>query len=252
MPKPGYKMTATGEIREESGVVNQRDERVERIFKELQDKGLIDKKIRLVVKNDRYLNFKSSLWRKRILYNPTFSKYLSDNGIRFALLHEMGHKKKIERMVIFLFLMIISLSIWLILLFLLLYPLIPTNSLYAFLSFEYWMIIGILVFSSLGMAFLFFVFAMYLHPWLSYDELYADKWAAKNLKKSYNMQCPSQVLSEFFEDSKHYQDELSKEEKKLSFRDCMRKAIGMMVDPHPPDEKRVEFIRKEVDGDCNA
>ena len=68
-----------------------KDPRVEKIFKELQEKGLIDKRrwLKIVKKG----NLQGCKFGNCIKYNPSFTVNLSEDSIIFALLHEEGHKR---------------------------------------------------------------------------------------------------------------------------------------------------------------
>ncbi len=68
-----------------------KDTRVEKIFQELQEEGLIDKKRWLkIVKRG---NLQGCKFGNCIKYNSSFTANLSEDSIIFALLHEEGHKR---------------------------------------------------------------------------------------------------------------------------------------------------------------
>jgi len=68
-----------------------KDPRVERIFNELQEKGLIDKRrwLKVVRKGD----LQGCKLGNCIKYNPSFTANFSEDSIIFALLHEEVHKR---------------------------------------------------------------------------------------------------------------------------------------------------------------
>jgi Zn-dependent protease with chaperone function len=73
------------------------DERVKRLFSELQEKNIFDRKIKLIedkkISNFQGLNFFGMF--KQLKYNPIFFKNFlaqyDDDIVRFILLHEAGH-----------------------------------------------------------------------------------------------------------------------------------------------------------------
>ena len=160
------------------------DKRVEQIFIELQKKGLIDRKRKLKVARCR--NLQAAKLTNSIKYNLEFTKSLSENSIRFALLHEEGHKREKQIWVpaAMFFFSLISISIFL----------IYISGADCYLKWGVHLLILLVA----------VLFPNIFKKKLDLDEYRADAYASKGLYNEYK-QSPSEIFKNFLKES--YRDE---------------------------------------------
>ena len=184
-----------------------KDKRVENIFMELQRNGLIDRKRKLKVA--RWGNLQAAKITNSIKYNPNFTKYLSENTIRFALLHEEGHKSKkqfsyiaVGFTVLFIILLIVDRNLD-----------VFSKSIISF----FWALTMVNLFNRL----------------FRFDEFRADEYATKKIYIQYRIS-PSAIFKEFMEET----DKINLNEP--NWIQCIWSAL---FEYHPLEIERLERIR---------
>ena len=160
--------------------------RVESLFLELKEAGLIQPK-RKLQESKNTPNFKAdAIFKKKILYNPKHDS-ISADSIRFALLHEEGH-------------IVYKQSTTLILSIILFMVLSSMGLVYFFTGFDeseaYPIIYGLLpIYLVLGL----FSIRIFTQP-IQLDESTADNFAAMKLKEHYGHQNTGEVLARLLEE----------------------------------------------------
>jgi Zn-dependent protease with chaperone function len=196
--------------------------RVELIFKELQEKELISTKRK--IQSSKYVkNFKAGLvFSNNISYNPKLSNMNEDN-IRFALLHEEGHKVKHQYGTPGVIFFLIMAFIPVIFNFLL-----SGNNLILSTS--------ILIYSLM---FILISIKIFSEP-LRGDEFESDLFAATVLRDSYDIKKPSEILHNTLTEIRL----IFKHSGNISIPE---KIIFGLFAYHPLDEDRIKNIRILVD-----
>jgi len=188
---------------------------IEKIFEELKSKGLINEKINLISKKS-VMPFKTTITNK-ILYDPSFVG-ISPDSIRFILLHEAGHARKVIQ--IGYLALFISL-----LLYLIGYLVISKIT-----TFSWYFVVIICLFLF------FIVFRMFI-PLLKKDEIEADSFAAKKILEGYNNKKPSLIIKQVFK-------ELRKKKFKSNILRTLLMPISYLIEYHPTNKERITNLIK--------
>jgi len=151
---------------------------VENIFQELKSKNLINEKIRLIP-NKFTPDFKAGLRNKAVYYNPSYST-IRPNGIRFLLLHEIGHMQKFSAAI----------------------PSIIACAGFALLSYFVipYFFGTVSHFRTLISILFFWVTFKLFTPHLRKEELNADSWATMQILRAYKNIKPSTMIEQARED----------------------------------------------------
>jgi hypothetical protein len=212
------------------------DEKVKKIFIELKDKGTIEK-TREIRCDKRGQAFKSGLFFYNTIFYNEKSCNLDEDTIRFALLHEEGHKINKQYVSPPLFF----------LLTLILIPVIFYTLANAELSsggiFQSFLWSATIICYSL-----LFVVSMInnlIEP-LRYDEYRSDEFAAKMLKEKLNIKKPSIIADNSFKVIRKQIEETG--EDLDSFKNRLIFAFARY---HPLDEDRVKKIYEKFDEKLN-
>lgn len=190
------------------------------IFEELKNKKLIENKVQLVKKSSS-LNFKSSLVSKKIFYHPAYIP-MSDDSIKFILLHEIGHTKKFQFSII---VTMIAAIAWLI-------------SYYILLRFSS---VSNIYFISLICLIVFILTFNIFKFLIKKDEFSADRWTAGKLMTVYNEKHPSVILQNTLKEFKQVHPP-------FNIIRCFLTKVYKLIRYHPLDEERIANIERFENG----
>lgn len=194
------------------------DERVQKIFRQLKKDGYIKKKRKL----KRSFRFQAGFFGN-ILYPGEMLEryYLSDDTIRFVLLHEEGHLSKFKLQRIFQKLMIAYVPIWLLSPF--------------YFSFRPMQILPLLTICFFNPITIVIIILIMSKTVFRNEESQCDYWAAKIVKEHYGYRNPSHLLKELrnwmnqaFDNADHL--------------DNMNRKLIRLIAPHPSVENRIKSI----------
>jgi Zn-dependent protease with chaperone function len=187
---------------------------VEKIFEELKEKGLINKK-RKLKESKKLNNFRSG--HNKIIFNSAF-KNLDKNYLRLILLHEEAHITKKQRSKL---LLILSL----------------------FLSFFVYCILSKIKISTLFLTLIsLFIFFLVFRAFINYvkeDEYDSDLMACIQLKKYYKIKNIPKLLENSLKSMKF--------ERNKSFFFNFFFFIYSLIRYHPPLKERVNKIKTLLD-----
>lgn len=198
---------------------------VESLFIELKEAGLIHHKRKLHA-TKRTPNFKAdTIFKRKILYNPKHES-ISDDSIRFAILHEEGHiiNKQSTKLILSIILLMIFSSM---------------GFVYYFTGFNlgdaYPVIYGLLpIYLVLGL----FSIRIFNKP-IQSDEFDADKFAAVKLRAHYSYGKSGEVLATLLKEIDGGKQDAT----------LINRLKNLLFDEmHPSDDDRVNMVKKEVDG----
>ena len=217
---------------------------------ELQEKGLIEGKVKLVASKD-CPNFRAGAFN-RIEYNPRFDDVEIDREcIMFALLHERGHQKRgsFRRPIIMFFGFISGCLMYVPILIYLIYPILDTISfLKSSCSLIFYIVASGVIFLGMLLSTLFVVILFSRHffkVWGHRDEYYADLWAAERLCKYYGINA-SEILDRCLRTMENINIEKNRS---IKFQKLMLKYLNS----HPTVEERVAFIKRhEEEWECGG
>lgn len=207
--------------------------RIEEIFRELQEKGLMDKNVKLVA-SPKSPNIRSDKKGKNeiISYNPALDKVdLDTNCIRFVLLHERGHH--MQRGSWRTWTLIFGGILGAVLFFVLTYGHIN-------IILE---VLGCFV-SGIIFGFLFgkLFFIILGHK----DEYNADLWAAERLCKYYGIK-----VSSFLDDCINSIMNVKPQKPENELYNIIQKLTFKLLPTHPSNKERVAFIKRhEEEWEC--
>lgn len=202
----------------------QQEELIKRVFRELQDSGLVRPTHRLRrFKNDgpdRYPEFHAGTYHFRTIYYGFGNCSFDADSLRFILLHEERHLRGMRDWFAYLFNVIGWTSLFIYLaLFRNLQP--PWSSLAVLIVPATW-------YGSM--------------PFLRIGETRSDLWAARHMKAEFGIARPSEVALKAMTFPPR---EMSRAQRVL--RNILFDALH--ADYHPPLKKRIERIAREVDND---
>lgn len=179
---------------------------IEKVFQELQSKGLIDKKSKLI-KNSSESNFRNL--GKKIYYNPIFAN-INRDSLRYILLHEEAHNKQFQ------------------------------NSTWIFLTGLILAIPGVCFLKSFLITVIsFFIPFVVFKKLIWKDEFNADLWSAERLNKFYKIKHPSKIMKDCIKEYKKIKEKRDLIRKIITY-------ISKIMDLHPPYEERVKFVKKKI------
>jgi hypothetical protein len=209
---------------------------VEKIFKELQNDGCIDKETRLFFENDpSQPGFYTSVNYRVIFVNEYVPIPDDDHIIKYALLHEEGHQRSFR------------------LIFYIKYMPIPITVLFSL------MIIGPVIITHLFpneqipflilMVILFFTFfGWFGRSLIRSNEIKADIYSCLCLKEKYHL-IPTEILKKdriFYKNVKPIHEE-TQTDFATWIKKSYLKSYQWYVSVHPSFAERIEIIRKEVE-----
>ena len=219
------------------------DERVKRLFSELQEKKIFDRKIKLIedkkISNFQGLNFFGMF--KQLKYNPIFFKnFLAQNDddiVRFVLLHEAGHIEtgslfRIENILAALIFVIIVMSFFI----------------WVFLV-GIFVLIASIISGAIVVAALCLIVRFSLKS-LKEGEFYADEYALQTMQDNFQISDPCSLIDEMFsamdsiENETNYRNfskEIFGNKRSQKF---LLKVSGLQNGYHPTNKERAEHLRK--------
>jgi Zn-dependent protease with chaperone function len=208
------------------------DKKVKKIFIELKDKGAIEK-TREIRCDKRVQAFKSGLFLYNTIFYDKKSCNLDEDTIRFALLHEEGHKVNKQYLFPPLF-FLLTLILIPVVFYTLSYEELNSGSFF----------LSLLWFTMITCYSLVFVVSMInnlIEP-SRYDEYRSDEFAAKMLKEKLNFKRPSIIVDNSF---KALRKQIEETDENLdSFKNRLIYAFARY---HPLDEDRVKNIYEKFD-----
>jgi Zn-dependent protease with chaperone function len=218
--------------------MNERDNRIIKIFEDLKFKGVIAKRRKLIPSKWIFGPFKSGiLLYNTIFYDKTAEEQLSqigDSELRFILLHEEGHKVNLQYFKPP-FMVILSLALFP-LLFLAIFD--PENILMKY------------SFTCYSILFIIFSFKILKEP-LTIDEYGSDEFASKILQENFKIDRPSEVINSAFMTFKRIYDENNKSNVKKPkhqwFISIISRIASGFFSYHPKMEDRVKNIQEKCD-----
>ena len=188
--------------------------RLQEVFDDLKRRGLIRKRVRLVI-NERMVSSKASLLKGRITLNPSYAT-LSEESIRFILLHEEGHMVLFQR----------SLALLGLLTLVLIPMAMMISATYTFLTASSIS----LVMSTSSIVMVYKSTPAFRHE----DEFQSDLHAANVLRKEFGVDMPSSVAEECFRHP-------------TSGGSALFGYISVLLDTHPESDARVNRLRECCD-----
>jgi Zn-dependent protease with chaperone function len=208
------------------------NDQIKLIFDELKEQKLIDNNRNLIAKTGREFYARPS--NNDITYDPCVSG-LSDNSIRFFLLHEEGHHVK-GHYGFYLKSVLVIIG-----LFLFAFP--PLIGIVSLLSntespIPFFEIILLTAFGS----FLFCFSTSLSVKSLEMDEYVSDVFAAKLLRDYYFIEKPSEVVKLAFHELERSREKI--EEKKLW---TVQKIWVALQEYHPTHTQRIDYVKNLVD-----
>jgi len=199
-------------------------DRIQTIFEELKNNGLVSGTRRLIPKTNEP-NFRASaVWKAKIFYNPNFST-MNGDSIRFTLLHEEGHKinKQFSHKLLIMCAIISILSILII----------------SYLSSDMGILLRCLI--SIGACLFILLIIIILFQIFKYrifkDEYTSDLCAAIKLKNYYGYCNIFNIIDIALK-------EINEGKQKTTVLDNI---INNCFPNHPNDEDRVSKVKNEVD-----
>ena len=187
---------------------------MQEVFEDLKKRALIRKRVRLVI-DERMISSKASLLKGRITINPSYAT-LSEDGIRFILLHEEGHMVLFQRSLALLGLLTLVL-IPMAMMISAIFPLMTASSIS-------------LVMSTSLIVMVYRLTPNYRHE----DEFQSDLHAANVLRKEFGVDRPSSVAKECFRHP-------------TSGGSALIGYISVLLDTHPESDARVNRLRECCD-----
>lgn len=208
------------------------NDQIKRIFDDLKKQKLIDGNRNLIAKKGP--EFYARPGNNEITYDPSVSG-LSDNSIRFFLLHEEGHHAKghygfnLKSILVIIGLFLFAIP-----------PLIGIVSLlsHAESSIPFFEIILLTAFGC----FLFCFSTSLSAKSLEMDEYVSDAFAAKLLRDHYFIEKPSEIAKIAFHELEKSREKIEK--KKLW---TVQKIWVALQEYHPTYPQRIEFVKNLVD-----
>ena len=202
---------------------------VEKIVEELKSKNLINKDIK--IKESPFVqNFQASIFRKGLIkYNPYFSN-ISEDTLRFIILHEVAHKQEkiLKREIM---------GVLLSLLFAI--PSVPVSYLIIGLSSLFnsptYTVLA-QVFALILPIYVFILTFRILSPWMAQDELDADIWAMKQLLKAYQIKNLKDYVTRVFNEIAGFSQKLKSRKNCLS---RIQRFFSLLFIYHPNFEDRI-------------
>lgn len=204
---------------------------VQNILTELKNLKLVDTSIYAKPSNQT-INFQSSPSdNNRINYNPAFN-VLSEDSIRFILLHEVGHKHKFQWARVAIITSLICFAVTYYIIFLKILLLLKSWNIHILISHTLSTLMALII------AFSFFIVTNRLFiPLLRKDELAADTFAASMLIKGYPGKKPSEIFKTLF-----------KSEKAPEIKSKLRRRLSILlyklIKYHPTNEQRIENMKE--------
>jgi len=213
------------------------DEKVKKIFVELKNQGAIEK-TREIRCDKRVRNFKSGLFFYNTIFYNEKSCNLDDDSIRFALLHEEGHKVNKQYVNPPLFYFILPLIVIPVIFLVLATAEISSGEIVQ----SFLWCSTIFCYSIL---FVVFTINNLIEP-LKHDEYQSDEFAAKMLKEKLNKKRPSIIIDNLLKALNKQFEETGED------RDSVKnRLIFAFARFHPLDEDRVKNIYEKFDEKLN-
>lgn len=239
------------------------EKRVGKIFKDLRDEKKIVNDDHYLVSGEKFESKKLLITKRKWIKYPEKrleKKHLSDDAIRWALLHEEGHLSEHKGHHYFacgLIFIVLSVLIIIITHF-------PTYQPFSYVGInftsDFWVIlvdvlkvlltiiINILICVGILLAIIFSILFVSSRTHLKETEIKCDIWAAKKLIEVHDINNPSVVVQEFADWVEALKLENKRKNEQFTLKEKCFKKFKDFFDPHPPWCVRIERL-KDLDED---